>query len=63
MNNATRIEVISYIHQMLGELQKMALSENLPALAYFISKARVEADDALYGGEKFSDGEEGDSPT
>ncbi|PYE89692.1 hypothetical protein [Phyllobacterium leguminum] len=54
-NDSTRTEVLSYIHQILGELQRMARSAELPMLAYFIGMACIVADDTLRSEEAASE--------
>ncbi|KXF77637.1 hypothetical protein ATN84_09815 [Paramesorhizobium deserti] len=44
-----RIEVLSYIQQMLGELRSMAHAVDYPLLAYFIEMAYIESEDTLRG--------------
>jgi len=42
-----RIEVLSYIQQMLGELRWMAHSADCPMLTYFIEMAYIESEDTI----------------
>ncbi|PRD41968.1 hypothetical protein C5748_19005 [Phyllobacterium phragmitis] len=42
-----RIEVLSYVQQMLGELRWMAHSIDYPMLGYFIEMAYIESEDAI----------------
>ncbi|MBB2970917.1 hypothetical protein [Mesorhizobium sp. RMAD-H1] len=49
MNNTEikRIEVLSYVQQMLGELRSMAYATDYPMLAYFIEMAYIESEDTI----------------
>jgi hypothetical protein len=63
MNNSdvSRAEILSYIHDLLGDLQRMAHSANFPRLAYYIDMASIESSDALLKERKLSlDGQERD---
>ncbi|RCS21988.1 hypothetical protein DUT91_20800 [Phyllobacterium salinisoli] len=45
--DVSRIEVLSYLQQMLGEMHWMAHSANYPMLAYFIKMAHIESEDTI----------------
>ena len=50
-NSDLRIEKLTYIHQMLGELRKLSLSLNEPMVSYLLEMALLEADTALNVGQ------------
>lgn len=43
-----RVEKLTYIHEMLGELRKLSTSIEEPMVAYLIEMALLEADTALH---------------
>ena len=50
-NRDLKIEKLTYIHQMLGELRKLSLSLNEPMVSYLLEMALLEADTALNVGQ------------
>jgi hypothetical protein len=46
-----RLEKLTYIHQMLGELRKLSVTLDAPMVAYLIEMALLEADTALNAGQ------------
>lgn len=46
-NDSLKMEKLTYIHQMLGELRKLSITLDEPMVAYLLEMALLEADTAL----------------
>lgn len=50
-NSDLKVEKLTYIHQMLGELRKLSLALDEPMVSYLLEMALLEADTALNVGQ------------